>query len=314
MPQPIKFKTQDGFELNGFEWRAPQTDSSAEIKKRHVVIINAATSVQCRYYFRFAQYLYDHGFDVITYDYRGIGVSKAKNLKGFNAGWLTWGEQDLEAVLKDSATRYLKQNIFVVGHSIGGVLVGLAPSNYLISRVFSMGSQQAYWPDYLASQKISMLLKWHGLMPMIALAMGYVPAKRLGWMEDTPKHVAMNWATMGKQFIPSLVKSPLQRQHIQARFEQLKAPILAFGTEDDPFGTSVALDRILQLFSKSERYHLRIDPKKINLPPIGHFAFFNDRFKETLWPIALAWLQTGVVTQQPGFSIQTIPPREAPMR
>ena len=108
MTQPIKIKTQDGYEIHGFEWRltaleplaplaplaslAPLT-SPVDKKPRDVVIINPATSVKCRYYFRFAQYLFDQGFDVITYDYRGIGESKPKSLRGFKASWVIWGEK-----------------------------------------------------------------------------------------------------------------------------------------------------------------------------------------------------------------------------
>ncbi|MDP0881141.1 hypothetical protein Q6276_30415, partial [Klebsiella variicola] len=47
--------------------------------ERPVVIINAATSLRCRYYSRFSDYLFANGLDVITYDYRGIGESNASN-------------------------------------------------------------------------------------------------------------------------------------------------------------------------------------------------------------------------------------------
>lgn len=329
MTQPIKIKTQDGYEIHGFEWRltaleplaplaplaslAPLT-SPVDKKPRDVVIINPATSVKCRYYFRFAQYLFDQGFDVITYDYRGIGESKPKSLRGFKASWVIWGEKDFEAVLQTAAKRFPNQKILVVGHSIGGVLIGLAPSNYLISRIFTMGSQQAYWRDYLPAYKLGMVFKWHALMPLIANILGYLPAKRLGWMEDTPKHVAMNWARMGQHLIPSIVKSTHQRHIIKLRFAQIKAPMMAFGAEDDPFGTTSALNRLLDLYVSSDRHHVRIDPKSINHPAIGHFSFFNDRLKDTLWPVSLNWLQNGIIAQQPGLTVQNIPAYETAMR
>jgi predicted alpha/beta hydrolase len=314
MPQPIKLKAQDGYDIHGFEWRLPSNQLAPQSKPRDVVIINPATSVRCRYYFRFAQYLFEQGFDVITYDYRGIGESKPNSLRGFHASWVVWGERDFEAVLQDTVKRYAEQKMLVVGHSIGGVLIGLAPSNHLISRIFTMGSQQAYWPDYLSGQKLGMILKWHGAMPLIAMTLGYLPAKRLGWMEDTPKQVAMNWARMGRHLIPSIVKSPQQQQIMKRRFEQVKAPIMAFGAEDDPFGTPVALNRLLDLYVASNRQHVRIDSEKTNHPPIGHFAFFNDRFKEILWPITLNWLQNGTVPDLPWLNVKNIPAFETAMR
>ena len=52
---------------------------------------------------------------------------------------------------------YSGQPIQVVGHSVGGVLIGLAESNHLVRRVFSMGAQYAYWPDYAASLRLRMV-------------------------------------------------------------------------------------------------------------------------------------------------------------
>jgi predicted alpha/beta hydrolase len=84
----------DGHPLGGFTWRHPRTDL-----ERPVVIINAATSVRCRHYSRFADYLFANGFDVITYDYRGIGESRSGSLRGFKASWSDWGTLDFEAIL-----------------------------------------------------------------------------------------------------------------------------------------------------------------------------------------------------------------------
>src|SRR5690349_3599657 len=66
---------------------------------RGVVVINAATAVKRRYYERFALYLAQHGFAVVTYDYRGIGESRPANLRGFNARMQDWGTLDQPAVI-----------------------------------------------------------------------------------------------------------------------------------------------------------------------------------------------------------------------
>ncbi len=82
-PESIALEVDDGFPIKGFLWRAamPHQDDGAAKRAgpcgtRSVEIINAATSVRCRYYFRFATYLAMHGFDVFVYDYRGIGESR----------------------------------------------------------------------------------------------------------------------------------------------------------------------------------------------------------------------------------------------
>ena len=111
----FKEPAPDGFLLGGFTWRHAHHDST-----RPVVIINAATSVRCRHYSRFADYLFANGFDVITYDYRGIGESRPASLKKLDATWSDWGALDFEAMLKRAEREFPGQPIDVVGHSFGG--------------------------------------------------------------------------------------------------------------------------------------------------------------------------------------------------
>ena len=132
-----------------------------------MVIINPATSVWCSYYSRFAAFLHAHGFDVITYDYRGIGGSRPASLRGLHAGWLDWGRLDFEAGLRLASSTFPRQPEQVVAHSIGGVLVGLAPSNHLIDRVFTMGAQFAHGRDYAIHKRFGMLIKSHAIMPVL---------------------------------------------------------------------------------------------------------------------------------------------------
>jgi len=271
-----------------------------------LAIINPATSVRCRYYFRFAEYLHEQGWDVLLYDYRGIGESRPESLAGFRADWIDWGQHDFEGVLRHAAHHYPGQPVDVVGHSAGGFVIGLAASARRLRRIFTMGAQYAYWRDYLPAKRSAMFLKWHVLMPFLALALGYVPAKRLGWMEDTPKGVALDWARMGPHFENSVRRGVQtaeglpQALALARNFRNVNAPILALGTEDDPYGTEAALDRLLSYYSSSERRHLRLRPEDIGCKEIGHFAFFHERFKHTLWPYALEWLRTARLPQ--GFA------------
>ncbi|GAA5233373.1 alpha/beta fold hydrolase [Verticiella sediminum] len=311
MPEAIHVPAADGHALRGFAWR----HAGPPARARPVVIVNSATSVACRYYERFGNALHEQGCDVLTYDYRGIGGSRHGPLRRLSAGWLDWGVHDFEGVLRYAAANFPGQPIYVVGHSIGGFVIGLAPSAYLVERIFTMGAQFAYWRDYARHARARMFVRWHVAMPLIARALGYVPAKRLGWMEDTPKGVALDWARMGPRFEASLRGAD---PTLASRFGQVRAPILALGVEDDPFGTVPAIDRLLGYYTRSERHHLRLAPAAISEAGIGHFAFFHQRFRASLWPLAMDWLlrqrlpaplpgplthypaQDGILAQEPG--------------
>lgn len=302
-PQPLALTAADGCPLGGFVWRsrAGCEGKPAHGSARPVVIVNAATSVRCRYYFRFAAFLSARGCDVIVYDYRGIGESRPAKLAGFAATWLDWGRLDFEAVLRYAQSAFAGQPIDVVAHSIGGFVIGLAPSNHAIRRIFTMGAQYAYWRDYAPRAKAGMLVKWHVAMPLLAALFGYLPAQRLGWMEDTPKGVTQSWSRSRARFEDTyrhgaLARSEPDRAALVSQFAQARAPILAFSATDDPFGTVAAIERLLGYFSGSAtRAHWRVEPAQAGVKEIGHFSFFHRRFEATLWQIALRWIRTGTL-------------------
>lgn len=294
--EALSLRAADGYPLGGVVWR----HEAGTVPARPVVIINPATSVRCRYYGRFAAYLHARGFDVVIYDYRGIGESRPASLRRLRAGWIEWGRLDFEAVLNHVLTTFPGQPVQVVAHSVGGFLIGLAASNHRISRVFTMGAQFAYWRDYAPQRRTRLLLKWHLVMPALTALFGYFPGQRLGWLEDTPKGVVQDWTAPHPRFENAHRRGPralpeAERQALVAQFAALRAPILALGVSDDEFATVPAIQRLLRYFHRSPATHLEVAPQDIGREEIGHFAFFHSRFEPTLWPIALAWLAEGTL-------------------
>src|SRR4051794_34246890 len=114
--EPIAIECSDGMQLACHWWQAARRPGHG------TVIVNAATGVAARYYHPYAAFLSGHGFDVLTYDYRGIGLSRPPELRGSNYRWRDWGELDFDAVVRLALARDPKGPLLVVGHSIGGFL------------------------------------------------------------------------------------------------------------------------------------------------------------------------------------------------
>lgn len=295
VPQAFHTVTADGTDLHGTVW------IGAGEANRPVVTIHCATAVHSRYYSRFAAWLAAQGWDVLTYDYRGIGGSRPASLRRLRADWLDWGWHDADAVMRFAETRFPGRTYYAVGHSIGGVAAVLAPASERLTRLVTVGSQFAYWPDYRADGRLGMLLRWHLVMPLLTEVLGYFPGKRLGWLEDVPKGVVRNWSRMGSNFAATLTRgrhgtAQVTIEAVERHLAAVTAPLFAVSCTDDPFATAAATNRFLALTPNGPKTHLRLDPGKVGVPEIGHFAFFHTRFQENLWPLVPAFLGDGTLT------------------
>jgi alpha-beta hydrolase superfamily lysophospholipase len=275
-PAPLSVQTDDGHVLRGFVWRHRTAADG-----RPVVIINPATSVRCRYYARFASFLHRHGFDVVTYDYRGIGESRPSSLRGFHAGWIDWGRHDFEAVLRHTAAEFPGQPVQVVAHSVGGVLIGLAPSNHLVSRVFSMGAQFAYWRDYAQHRRGGMLCVWPGVMPALTARVGCVPAS--GWAGS--KYAARRRAT-GRHASRASTPPPRLARVERRRTRDIAARFAAVpgrpSRSASPTTSSARLPQCSGCCATTATARRRISTSpRSRRPKDRHFAFFYSRFEQS---------------------------------
>ena len=255
------------------------------------VIVNPATGVLAAYYARYAAFLAGGGFDVLTYDYRGIGRSRPKSLRGCGYRWRDWGEKDFDAVLGFAKARAPHLPVYVVGHSIGGFLPGLAENCAAIDRMLTVGAQYAYWPDYARGRRGRLFWKWHLVMPVLTALYGHFPGRRLGWLEDLPAGVAHEWSFRRAKMELSFPKH--DRKRLVERFGNVRANILAVTASDDEFGTVRAIRRALAYYRNAPRDEVLLSPSDLGMRTLGHFGLFHDRHAGDFWPATLAWLRDG---------------------
>jgi predicted alpha/beta hydrolase len=283
--EAVDIVCRDGLILHGHFWPARGNAVAS-------VIINPATGVLARYYHYYADFLAGEGFDVLTYDYRGIGLSRPERLRGCGYRWRDWGEQDFDAGLSFMDALRPGQPLHVVGHSIGGYLPGLSPRAGRIDRMLTMGAQYAYWPDYAARHRLRLFLKWHVAMPALTALFGYFPGKRLGWLEDLPAGVANEWSFRGARM--ERTHPAGERGDVLQRFVAVKAPILAVTMADDEIGTVAAVRRTLDYYRNAEATQVLLEPSVYGLDAIGHFSLFHSRHAQGFWRDSVRWLREGV--------------------
>ncbi|MGY4304497.1 putative alpha/beta hydrolase [Bradyrhizobium sp. USDA 4369] len=285
-PEVVSFACGDGYHLHGHFWRS---QTSSELGS---VIINPATGVLARYYHPFARYLAERGFSVLTYDYRGIGMSRPTNLRSASFTWRDWGELDFAAAVDCVHSLQQSGPLAVVGHSIGGFLPGFAPNADRIGRILAVAGQYAYWKDYDARHRSRLFLRWHVFMPIVTSIFGYFPGRRLGWLEDLPAGVAYEWSF--RRHLLELSYPRRDRETVLSRFANVRADILAIGLSDDEYGTPRAIQRGLEYYTGSERWQLLLQPADLSCQAIGHFSLFHSRYRNSFWAKASDWLQNGI--------------------
>ena len=287
----VSFCPQDNFPLAGRLWKLP-----LEPHPRYVALVNAGAGITSRYYDRFAAYLAANGVPTLVYDYRGIGRSRPQTLRGFSASVEDWGSKDCAAALSWLHNQFPEAKRIVVGHSIGGFVTGFVTNGALIDKMLLVGAHTGYWRDYAPAARPLMLLLWHALMPAITGLFGYFPGKRLRLLEDLPKGVALEWANRLKpEFWWNLKRvdgkpDTARIEGLVGRFAAIHSAILAVRFTDDPFATDQATRRILSLFANASPTPLVLGPKDAGGDKIGHFGFFDPRFRSSLWPLVVGAL------------------------
>ncbi len=250
-----------------------------------VVIINAGTGIRRTYYHKFARFLAENGLTTLTYDYRGIGDSRPTSLRGFTACMRDWAQQDMASAAEWCARELQPKKIFVIGHSAGGQLVGMAGINHLIHGLVLVAAQSGYWKHWPAQSRYRYVLLWR-VMPLIANVWGYLPGK-LGIGEDLPRGVANEWAKWSRH--PRYLFG-YASAHEQESYHKLSAPILAYSFWDDEYAPKLAVEALLHEYSAAQVAHKHFTRDISPAARIGHFGFFREQFRASLWQEVLRWL------------------------
>lgn len=254
-----------------------------EEKSAHLIIVGPAAGAPQGYYRGFAQYASQYkDFDVVTFDYRGIGKSLEGSVIDCEAKMSDWGEQDLESIISWADSRYDK--IFLIGHSVAGQVFPKAKSNARISAAYFVGSQSAYHGCWSGMWHLYVLIFWYLLIPVTTFILDYLPGWTMGGKIPIPKKAALEWRRWGTHRGGVLHGN----SELTKKFERIKIPIHFVNIEDDKLlAPSAATQELMHSYKNAVTTYQFISPRNLGLSKIGHFGFFKKQFKKPLWPMPM---------------------------
>lgn len=271
--EPLTLTTGDGAVLSAY--RYPSENPQA------TVVIASAMGVPQSYYRHFAAFLVEHGYQALTFDYRGMGESGPGNAKASDARLLDWGRQDLPTALAWAREQGLPA--LMAGHSVGGQIFGLAAEDTLAG-CFLVASQHGDWRNWDGYHRWRIWFLWRYAMPLATKAFGYWPSSRVGMGEDLPPGVAMEWCGGGQceHYLHGLM-TPEE----VALYDRYTGPVRLVTFDDDSFAPQRAGARLLEdYYPKAQTEHLHLAPAEVDRQSVDHFGYFRPWGRERLWPLA----------------------------
>jgi len=128
------------------------------------------------------------------------------------------------------------------------------------------------------------------------LAEGGVSEKEISERgDDVPPGVALEWASWGRD--PDYVLSYARRKDGARGYARFTGSLRALAVADDPYAPRAAVQAMLAFYPAASRELLYVEPTSVGARSIGHFGFFQRRFRDTLWSDARSWLLSQASSQ-----------------
>ena len=266
----LVFKTADGAELVGRLYRPAHTPLAA-------VVLNGATAVPQSYYAHFARWLAaDRGMACLTYDYRDVGRSWSGPLRRSRADMVDWGTSDQLAARRALARAAPGVPLWIIGHSLGAMLLPNQRDFEGVSRVIGIASGMVHHTDHPWPYRALALLFWFGVGPLATALAGYLPGKTLRFGEDLPAAAYWQWRRWCSS--RAFYATDLGVRLAESDWDH-DIPVRLISFSDDDLVPPKCVRRLA-----AEAYHGKAEITEIAPErPVGHLSAFARR-NAALWP------------------------------
>lgn len=275
--QRIEFHAGDGFPLTGTYFPAI-SDAAANTP----VLLCPATGLRQSFYFPFADWLRGNGHSTFVFDYRGIGASlDVRHVRQSRARKQDWGQLDMPAALDWLLGRTGARDAHLIGHSAGAQLVGLMPNHAAVRSLSAISASSGYVGNIRWPTRFTASLLANVYVPVAARLLDYVPAKVLGWGDDLPAAVGLQWARWCRR--PGYVANDFGIGIASHYYNEFSAHVTVVAATDDPLATPANIEDWLRLLPRARsRIHF-VSPQTCGGRAIGHVGMFR-REHSSLWP------------------------------
>lgn len=252
---------------------------------RAALVLHGATGAPAGFYRGFADWAaQERDLAVLTYDYRDFGASLRRPMRGSKATLADWGRLDQAAALATLARMYPDTQLWVLGHSVGGLWLGWHPGMERVARAITIGAGLTHVTDHPWRYQWQARVFWSPPVRALARAAGYMPGRMVGLGADLPRGVYDDWrrwcTTRGWHLSDVGRTLPLpDPARVTARLRMI-------AVADDDLVPPQAVWRARALYPEAMKEQKVLRPADFGLQSIGHIPPFSRR-NAVLWPAIL---------------------------
>jgi predicted alpha/beta hydrolase len=250
------------------------------------MLVAPAMGVRQDFYEPVARFFARNGVHVLTFDYRGMGASRRGSLRALDADVVDWAARDLDAMLAEAQRADERLPLVLLGHSLGGQILGIAPSNGRVRASLNVTAGSGYY-RFNERMRLRVRFLWFVAIPLATRLAGYFPGRALGMIGDLPRGVALQWRRWCLHPEYLLAEGEAAR----AAFERVRCPILSLSFADDEMLPKSAIESLNGFYRNARLEHRHLAPADAGARRVGHFGFFSERHGARLWAESLAWLR-----------------------
>ena len=281
MFEKVQFTCADGYVLQGRFYpkqHAPKQQDSTQLP----ILIGSATGIKQGFYQAFAKWLTEQGYDVMTFDFRGIGDSLYEPVSKSKAFIHQWGQLDLVSAIDFLTDKTNSAQIHLIGHSAGGQLLGLAPNHAKVKNVVAIAGSSGNTKGLSGKTKFLGPIMFNVIFPVSSFFKGYAATNFIGMGENLPKGVGAEWreyCTKGGYATNAIGKTVFEDFHAE-----IHSPITAIHATDDEIATLHNVKDLLKTYPNSTTEIVTLAPKAYGLRSIGHMEMFKLSHQQ-LWTV-----------------------------